>query len=54
MSKYTFTLTEVNNWVGGDGVAKVKAMLVNGKCLNIPDNFNEVYTDVDDHRRVPG
>ncbi|KAK1753358.1 putative laccase precursor [Echria macrotheca] len=28
---YTFTLTEVNNWVGGDGRVKVKAMLVNGQ-----------------------
>ncbi|KAH8912965.1 Cu-oxidase-domain-containing protein [Coniochaeta sp. PMI_546] len=30
---YTFTLTEVNNWVGGDGVAKVKAMLINGPTV---------------------
>ncbi|KAK3320100.1 multicopper oxidase-domain-containing protein [Cercophora scortea] len=28
---YTLTLTEVNNWVGGDGRKKVKAMLVNGQ-----------------------
>ncbi|KAK3384924.1 multicopper oxidase-domain-containing protein [Podospora didyma] len=28
---YTFTLTEVNSWVGGDGGVKVKAMLVNGQ-----------------------
>jgi len=28
---YTFTLTEVNNWVGGDGRVKAKAMLVNGQ-----------------------
>ncbi|KAK4162393.1 putative laccase precursor [Cladorrhinum sp. PSN259] len=28
---YTFTITEVNNWVGGDGGTKVKAMLVNGQ-----------------------
>ena len=27
---YTFTLSEVNNYVGGDGVVKTKAMLVNG------------------------
>lgn len=27
---YTFTLSEVNNYVGGDGVVKAKAMLVNG------------------------
>ena len=29
--QYTFTLTEVNNWIGGDGRPKVKAMLVNGQ-----------------------
>ncbi|KAK4180929.1 putative laccase precursor [Triangularia setosa] len=28
---YTFTLTEVNNWVSGDGGIKAKAMLVNGQ-----------------------
>lgn len=28
---YTLTLTEVNNFVGGDGVVKTKAMLVNGE-----------------------
>ncbi|KAM7192443.1 putative laccase precursor [Rhypophila sp. PSN 637] len=28
---YTFTLTESNNWIGGDGRPKVKAMLVNGQ-----------------------
>nr|CDP29442.1 Putative laccase precursor [Podospora anserina S mat+] len=28
---YTFTLTEVNNWIGGDGGIKAKAMLVNGQ-----------------------
>ncbi|KAK3321960.1 multicopper oxidase-domain-containing protein [Apodospora peruviana] len=28
---YTLTLTEVNNWIGGDGRPKVKAMLVNGQ-----------------------
>ncbi|KAH8900905.1 hypothetical protein GQ53DRAFT_132912 [Thozetella sp. PMI_491] len=28
---FTFTITEVNNYVGGDGVTKVKAMLVNGQ-----------------------
>lgn len=28
---YTFTLTEVNNWPGGDGRLKAKAMLVNGQ-----------------------
>ncbi|KAL1902233.1 hypothetical protein Sste5346_001209 [Sporothrix stenoceras] len=27
---YTFTISEVNNYVGGDGVIKTKAMLVNG------------------------
>lgn len=29
--QYTFTITETNNWVGGDGGTKVRAMLVNGK-----------------------
>ena len=29
--QYTFTITETNNWVGGDGGTKVKAMLVNGE-----------------------
>lgn len=33
--QYTFTLTEVNNWVGGDGAQKVKAMLVNGWSLTL-------------------
>ncbi|KAN0104967.1 multicopper oxidase [Hyaloscypha variabilis] len=28
---YTFTLTEVDNWVAGDGSVKTKAMLVNGQ-----------------------
>ncbi|KAK3940894.1 multicopper oxidase-domain-containing protein [Diplogelasinospora grovesii] len=28
---FTFTLTEVDNWVGGDGGTKTKAMLVNGQ-----------------------
>ncbi len=27
---YTLTITEVDNYIGGDGVAKTKAMLVNG------------------------
>ncbi|KAK3312917.1 laccase-1 [Apodospora peruviana] len=30
---YTLTLTEVDNWVGPDGVTKKKVMLVNGKIL---------------------
>ncbi|KAK0712901.1 multicopper oxidase-domain-containing protein [Lasiosphaeria miniovina] len=28
---YTLTLTEIDNWVAGDGSTKVKAMLVNGQ-----------------------
>ncbi|KAK3376848.1 multicopper oxidase-domain-containing protein [Lasiosphaeria ovina] len=28
---YTLTLTEIDNWVAGDGSVKVKAMLVNGQ-----------------------
>ncbi|OAA65495.1 laccase [Niveomyces insectorum RCEF 264] len=28
---YTFVLTEVDNYIGGDGVAKNKAMLINGQ-----------------------
>ncbi|KAK5661604.1 hypothetical protein OQA88_9704 [Cercophora sp. LCS_1] len=31
--KYTLTLTEEENWVGPDGVAKAKVMLVNGNIL---------------------
>lgn len=29
--QYTLALTEVDNWVGPDGVAKEKVMLVNGE-----------------------
>ncbi len=40
-TQYTFTLTEVNNWVGGDGAQKLKAMLVNGECcLQISPNLS--------------
>ena len=36
-SKYTLTITEVDNFVGGDGATKVKAMLVNGKLhIHLP------------------
>ncbi|KAK4186311.1 putative laccase precursor [Podospora australis] len=37
---YTFTLTEVNNWVGGDGAQKVKAMLINGQFPDWGDRIN--------------
>ena len=30
--QYTFMVTEVDMFVGGDGIAKEKAMLVNGRC----------------------
>lgn len=29
--QYTLTLTEVDNWLGPDGVTKEKVMLVNGQ-----------------------
>lgn len=32
-TQYTLNLTEEENWVGPDGVAKAKVMLVNGKSL---------------------
>lgn len=44
MLQYTFTLTEVDNWVGGDGVAKTKAMLINGK-LYITDTLDKEVTN---------
>lgn len=30
-TQYTLNLTEEENWVGPDGVAKAKVMLVNGR-----------------------
>lgn len=29
--QYNLVITEHDNWVGGDGVAKKKAMLINGQ-----------------------
>ncbi|KAK0725030.1 multicopper oxidase-domain-containing protein [Lasiosphaeris hirsuta] len=37
---YTFTLTEINSWVGGDGRTKTKAMLVNGQFPGPTINAN--------------
>ena len=55
--QYTFTITEVNNWVGGDGVAKAKAMLINGKltlCLAETGGSDEnQITDYHTFRTIP-
>jgi FtsP/CotA-like multicopper oxidase with cupredoxin domain len=29
--QYNLEITEIDNWVGGDGVVKRKAMLINGQ-----------------------
>ncbi|KAK0625178.1 Cupredoxin [Bombardia bombarda] len=51
---YTLTLTEHNNWIGGDGHAKVKAMLVNGPAITAGNTsihyhgLRQLYTNTQD------
>jgi len=53
MLQYSLSITEVDNWVGPDGVVKEKVMLINSKSNHLTGNLVHLkITDARD-RQIP-